>query len=101
MGIVMPFFANMMPIRQAISKQLKDALDIYRKTVDDITIRILRIENMGISVEQIIVGASFAIFGFIIYIFVPYAALNADLNLMFFILFLLLFLMIVGMTIIG
>ncbi len=44
---------------------------------------------------------SFAIFGFIVYYFITLAALNGDLDLMFFILFMILFMMIVGMTIIG
>ena len=101
MGLLMPFIANITPIRQAIQKELKDALDIYRKTVDDFTVKIKRLEKMGISPEQIIVGLSFAIFGFIVYYFIPLAALNGDLDLMFFILFMILFMMIVGMTIIG
>ena len=51
MGLLMPFIANIMPIRQAIQKELKDALDIYRKTVDDFTVKIKRLEKMGISPE--------------------------------------------------
>ncbi len=49
MGIVIPLFANYIPVRQAMSKSLRDSLDIYRKTIDSLTISMTKLENMGIS----------------------------------------------------
>ena len=49
MGILVPLFANYMPIRQAMSKTLRESLDIYRKTLDSMTITMTKLENLGIS----------------------------------------------------
>ena len=93
----MPLIANIYPIRQAISKQLRDALDIYRKTIDEITVTIKRIESLGISVMQIIVGVTFTVFGFTVYYFIPQSILNNNLDLFFFVILLMLFAMLLGL----
>lgn len=49
MGLMVPLIANYMPIRQAMSKSLRDSLDIFRKTLDSMTITITKLQNIGIS----------------------------------------------------
>jgi hypothetical protein len=49
MGIIVPLVSNYLPVRSAMSKSLRDSLDIYRKTIDDLTVQMTNIENMGIS----------------------------------------------------
>jgi len=38
MGFVLPLFSNYMPVRSAMGKSLRDSLDVYRKSIDDITV---------------------------------------------------------------
>lgn len=43
MGILVPLIANYLPVRQAMSKSLRDSLDVYRKTIDDMTVTMTKI----------------------------------------------------------
>ena len=51
MGLVIPLIANVMPIQRALSKNLRVSLDLYHKTINEITITIKRLEDMGMSVN--------------------------------------------------
>jgi hypothetical protein len=101
MGIAVPLFANYMPIREAMSKSLRDSLDIYRKSIDSMTITMTKLENMGISPIQILVGIVMTVFGFIVYYFVPSSILNMRFDLFFFIILAVLFAMVIGMSLIS
>ena len=71
MGIAVPLIANYLPIREAMSKSLRDSLDIYRKSLDDLTVTLTRLEHMGISPMQLLVGLMLTMFGFVVYYFIP------------------------------
>ena len=49
-GIVLPFIANIIPIQNALSKNLRSSLDLYHRTASEITVQMKRLENMGMSV---------------------------------------------------
>lgn len=51
MGLVIPLIANVMPIQRALSKNLRVSLDLYHRTINEITITIKRLEDMGMSVN--------------------------------------------------
>ncbi len=101
MGIMVPLFANYMPIREAMSKTLRDSLDVYRKTLDGMTITMTKLEDLGISPIQIIVGLMMTIFGFVVYYFMPSSLLTMNFDLFFFIILAVLFVMVIGMTLIA
>eukprot|EP00347_Sterkiella_histriomuscorum_P012753 403367353 len=100
MGLVAPLVANYVPARQAMSKSLRDSLDVYRKTIDDFTVTMTKLENIGISPIQMLVGLMLTVFGFIVYYFIPSSLLAMDFDLFFLLILLVLFTMVIGMSMI-
>ena len=98
MGIGLPLFANYLPIREAMAKSLRDSLDIYRKTIDDMTVSWTKIENLGISPSQILIGLTMTIFGFVVYYFIPSSILSMNMDLFFFLILAVLFFIVIGMS---
>jgi hypothetical protein len=50
MGLGLPLIANITPIQKAMSKNLRVSLDLYHRTVNEITVKMKRLENMGMSI---------------------------------------------------
>jgi hypothetical protein len=48
LGILLPLLANAAPINKAVSKQLRDALDTNRKSLDNITVQMQKLKEFGI-----------------------------------------------------
>jgi len=44
-GLFIPFLSNIMPIKQALSNSLRNALDKFRPSLDDIEVQMIRFEN--------------------------------------------------------
>eukprot|EP00826_Nyctotherus_ovalis_P035149 TRINITY_DN2991_c0_g1_i2.p2 TRINITY_DN2991_c0_g1~~TRINITY_DN2991_c0_g1_i2.p2 ORF type:complete len:396 (-),score=90.18 TRINITY_DN2991_c0_g1_i2:1104-2291(-) len=89
-GVVMPLLSNILPIRRALSKSLRDGLNLARKTINDVTVRIAKLSQMGISFTQLIVALTLIACGLIAYYFVPlsiyygnYELLMLELNMIF------------------
>lgn len=49
LGIFIPLVSNVLPILRALSKTLRDSLDIYHRTVNEILVTVVKLEKMGIS----------------------------------------------------
>ena len=47
----MPLLSNILPIMRALSKTLRDSLDLYHRVVDEITISVVKLEKLGLSLE--------------------------------------------------
>lgn len=101
MGICIPLISNISPIRSAIGTSLRDALDIFRKKVDDFTLQMTKLHNFGISPIQMLLGSIFTAFGFVVYYFIPMSILTKNMNLFFFLIMGVLFLLIIGLTLIA
>jgi len=50
LGLVLPLISNVVPIQSALSKNLRISLDLYHRAVNEITVTVKRLENMGMSV---------------------------------------------------
>jgi predicted membrane-bound spermidine synthase len=50
-GILLPSFSNIIPIERALSKNLRNSLDLYHRAINEVTVSIKRIEDMGLSVN--------------------------------------------------
>lgn len=50
-GILLPIFANIIPIQRALGKNLRTSLDIYHRSINELTVSIKRLEEMGLSVN--------------------------------------------------
>ena len=91
--------SNFGPIRTAVATSLRDALDIQRKKKpDDLTVTLTKLENLGISPLQTLIGLIFTVLGFLLYYFMPLSMFYQIWMLFFFILMSIIFAMIVGMV---
>jgi ABC-type antimicrobial peptide transport system permease subunit len=73
LGLLMPIIANIAPIRRALSRTLRDALDVYHQKFNETVVKIVRLEEMGVSVEQTVWSVMMIIFGFGLLYVVPFA----------------------------
>eukprot|EP01087_Luapelamoeba_hula_P011389 TRINITY_DN3089_c0_g1_i1.p1 TRINITY_DN3089_c0_g1~~TRINITY_DN3089_c0_g1_i1.p1 ORF type:complete len:1336 (+),score=202.48 TRINITY_DN3089_c0_g1_i1:44-4051(+) len=71
LGILMPIVANIIPIRRALSQTLRDALDVYHQRFSETVITIVRLESLGVSVEQTVMSLLMIVFGFGLIYVVP------------------------------
>ena len=49
LGLVIPLISNIIPIQRALSKNLRDSLNLYHKTINELTVKIKRLEEIGLS----------------------------------------------------
>ena len=80
-GIGIPLFSNIHPIKSALSSKLRDALDRSRQNVDDIQVQLLRTENAGMSLPQILLGLALVSTSFLTLILIPMSALEQQVPL--------------------
>ncbi len=72
-GIVMPIVANIGPIRRALSRTLRDSLDVYHNVQEETNVKMVKLKSMGFSPWQIIVAIVMVVMGFLVYYLIPYA----------------------------
>lgn len=103
LGLVLPQLSNLSPIRSLLASTLRDSLDLTRRASkpDEVSLTFTRLQDMGVSPIQLLVGLCFTIVGFCVYYFVPMALLLKKMNLFFFVLLCVLFGMVIGMLLIG
>ena len=86
-GLLVPLAANYFPIKSSMSTNLRDSLDLSRNNAkNDIGIKIERLEEVGISSNQLGLGIILVLIGTITYYGVPLSFLNENLFAGFFIL---------------
>ena len=51
LGILLPLVANLLPIKRALSKNLRESLDLYHRSVNEMSVQIKRLEEMGFSLN--------------------------------------------------
>lgn len=51
LGILIPLISNILPILRALSKTLRDSLDLYHRTINAILVSVVKLEKMGISID--------------------------------------------------
>ena len=78
-AILMPLFSLASTLAATVQEQLRDALDVFRRKADALKVEFFKIETeYGLSFDQIIMGTTLAVFGFISFVFVPHALLLMD-----------------------
>lgn len=83
LGILLPLISNIVPISRALSKTLRDSLDIYHQVTSETTVQMIKLENIGLSLWQVILSITMVIIGFIVYYMIPYSFTFNDLSLFF------------------
>jgi len=85
-GLAVPLLANIIPARKAMSRSLRDALDITYQTFNQTTVTMIRLESIGIELWQTVVSMFLVVIGFVVYYMIPYAFIFKDFGLFFLIL---------------
>lgn len=98
LGILMPLLSNILPIMRALSKTLRDSLDLYHRTVNAFAVRIMKLEKLGISFSQFINAISLIIIGITTYYFAPLAFVKQNIALFLAIMNIVLIFLIIGFT---
>lgn len=49
LGFLIPVVSNYIPIKRALNKTLRDSLDLYHRTTNEVAIHVIKLEKMGIS----------------------------------------------------
>lgn len=98
LGILLPLVSNIIPIQRALSKNLRVSLDLYHRSINEMTVKIKRLEEMGLSLNQLIIAVMLVFMGVLTYYVAPMSFLYKNYSLFFFILNLVLILMILGLA---
>lgn len=53
LGIVIPAVANIVPIRRALTNTLRDALDLYHSSTQDVIVKVQNLAKLGLSPTQV------------------------------------------------
>lgn len=70
-GLFMPLLVIFYSIRNALTGNLKDALDLMHRTISQVTVVFLRLERLGISRTTFVIAMVLATFGFLFYSVAP------------------------------
>lgn len=97
-GLTMPLISNYFPIQRALGKNLRNSLDLNRRSKDEVGIKVEKLEDVGISVNQLIVSVILIVVGFSCYYLVPYSLFKQKYTLVFLLLNMVLILIIIGLT---
>lgn len=98
LGIVMPLISNILPIKRALSKTIRDALDIFHQLVNDISVKIVKLESMGFSPFQLVLGITLISVGIMTYYLVPASFLFERFDIFFYIINIILIGMLLGVS---
>jgi len=52
LGFTLPLVANLVPISRALGKTLRDSLDVYHVVLSEVSVRMIKLENLGIDLWQ-------------------------------------------------
>ncbi|CAD8197204.1 unnamed protein product [Paramecium octaurelia] len=99
-GICMPIVSNILPIKQALSTTLRDSLNLFHKVVSNIVVTVMRLEKIGISLNQTIYSIMLISIGFISYYVIPMNIIYQNIGLAIFVLNIVFVTMLVGVTMI-
>lgn len=85
-GIFIPIFANTVPIRHALGKNLRSSLDPARRTAGEISVKFSQLADYGMSVEQLLMAVMLVVLGIACYYFAPVSFIMQDSRTFFMIL---------------
>ena len=72
-GLIMPLVANIVPISRALSRTLRDSLDVYHHVVSEVTVRIIKLADLGLDLWQTALAVLMVVIGFVTFYVVPYS----------------------------
>lgn len=97
-GLIMPVLAILLPIKQALGKNLRTSLDLNHRANNEKSVSVQKLEDLGLSPNQTLVGVMLVILGFITYYCVPLTFYYQKTQWFLFIFDTLLVMIIIGLT---
>ena len=101
LGLLMPIVSNIAPIQRALSRTLRDSLDVYHQASQQIDVKMVKLESLGLNPWQIACALMMVFVGFLIYYVVPLAFIFLNISLFLTILNGILLGMLVGATVVS
>ena len=101
LGIFMPMISNIAPIKRALSRTLRDSLDVYHQTSQQVNVQMIRLEALGLNPWQIVSAVMMVSVGFLIYYVVPLTFIFLNISMFLTILNGILLGMLIGATIVS
>ena len=101
LGVVMPIVANWGPVKSAMARSLRDALDVYRQKNNETKVTLMRLAELGLEPWQTMLGWFLTLAGFVIYYMIPFSFIFNNLWLFFLLLNLILLTMLFGLCMIS
>lgn len=83
LGILMPLISNIVPISRALSGTLRDSLDVYHHVVNEMTVRMIRLSEIGLDMWQTVLAVLLIVVGILTFYVVPMGFVFQDLQLVF------------------
>ncbi|KAK5577019.1 hypothetical protein RB653_001956 [Dictyostelium firmibasis] len=83
MGFLMPIVANIAPIQRALSRTLRDALDVYHQVKNETLVKIEKLEEVGLDVLQTVLAILAVAVGFTVYYLIPLSFTFRNMGLFF------------------
>ena len=80
-GIIMPLLANYAPVRRALSNTLRDALDMYRKSANEINVKLQKLAEMGLSPGLFAFALMLFLIGITTFYFLPLSFIFGQIGL--------------------
>jgi ABC-type antimicrobial peptide transport system permease subunit len=99
LGLFIPIISSILPIRNALTRNLTDSLDTSRSKTKSVKYSIERSSEGGVSYSLIALGIIGAVLGFGTYYFFPLALLSLNLTLLLYMFFAVLVAMLFGLAI--
>ena len=98
MGFLMPVIANVVPIKRALSSTLRDALDIYHKAVQAVSVTVKRLQDVGINRSVLILSVLVVVLGLGCYYLIPISFVESNMGLFFTVFIVILVLFLFGLS---
>ena len=98
-GLIMPLISNILPIIRALSKTLRDSLDLFHREINLFRVNVMKLEKLGVSLSQSLNASIMIIMGFSSYYLAPKSFIMQDLPLFLAIMNMILIFFLLGLTV--
>ncbi|RNF08667.1 permease-like protein [Trypanosoma conorhini] len=96
LGFFLPLLTSCFPLSRALGDSLRDALDVHRQLQNETRVVMVRLEKLGITTWQVVLGVFLVVAGFIVYYLIPFSFVFGNMMLLFLLLDFVLLTMVVG-----
>lgn len=100
MGLFLPLGMSFVLARRALNSSLRDALDVHRQVQSEVKVVMVKLEKLGLSLRQLLLGVFLVIAGFVAYYLIPLTFFFENLTLFFSLLNFVVVVMLTGLCII-